>query len=416
MRYIHLTLSCILLTVVLSACDFNLAGDLPDESTSTNDSIKNIGGNPSAGATEIYASANLNNLCVDSFVCDAPYETLPDELINTGNSDLSDTGICDFDYSPNESSTFVLNKVEGTVNGLKLLLSKEDLFFMAWVSLRYKINPYFLMGILAAESRGNCAAVSSSHGEGCFQITNTFGQSQLDESYPTRVQDWYWTNRSGSYYPDDVFVDGLSYFGEEPLSDQFRVTLDPSQNEIYDTEISSIVNFHYGIIGSGLYFYWQEYLLYLHYDDLQDKAAELFALDDGKALWQAAAYNGGAYGASNALDKSEDVADFLIYRPLETQNYAPLVVNYCHSFQGGSQTYNASYSKSEVHFIIDLLRQTYPPNSEMNWSEVKEDVDQVFFEDSNTLLTFVDDIKALIYVISTFDPKLAPEWPDESSL
>ncbi len=399
----------------LISCNLKLAGDLPENSDDDSDSIGQITGTPSPGSEDIYSVANLNDLCVDEDECGAPYNTLPSGFFNRGNQNLSDENVCDFDYDPNDESSFVLNQVNGSVNGLRLLFSKEDLFFLAWSSVRYKINPYFLMGILSQESAGNCAAVSSSHGEGCFQITNTFGQGQLDDSYPDRVTNWNWSNRSGAYYPDDIFEDELTWFGQQPSTDQFRITIDPDAAEINDEEISSVVNFHFGVIASSLYFHWQPYLLYYQYDELRPAAEDLFENDNGKSLWQAAAYNGGAYGASNALADAGD--DFLDEMSGQTQDYAPPVVDYCTEYQQGSLAYEAIYTMDDLRFIIDLLAQTYPDDVDVNWEAVKDDVEQVFFSDEDiTTLTFVDDIKAIIYVISTHTSTLGPEWPDEDSI
>ena len=119
----------ILLSFFLAGCDFQMAGTTEGSSqNTTDDEIQDIGGNPSTGSQDIYASANLNNLCIDEFECGAPYDVLPDEFYNTGNAQLTDSDICDFDYNPNITSTFVLNRVSGSVNGLDLLFSKEDLF------------------------------------------------------------------------------------------------------------------------------------------------------------------------------------------------------------------------------------------------------------------------------------------------
>lgn len=378
------------------------------------DPIREIGGNPSPGAASIYASASLEDMCVDEAECGAPYDVIADTYIKTANQEALTGDVCDFDYDANAISTFVLNRVDGEVNGLELLLSKEDLFFISWVSVRFRINPYFLMGVLSAESSGNCAAVSSSNGEGCFQITNTFGQAQLNDSYPDRVSDWFWSDRDGDYYEDDLFVSELEYFGENPSSDQFRLTLDPSLHEINSTEISSVVNFSNGSIASGLYFYWQQYLLFNTYNFLENQATDLFQADDGKALWQAAAYNGGAYGAANALEVAGD--NFLDEMQSETQSYAPRVVDYCKEYQVGALTYNATYTEDEIEWLIDLLSYTYPSDSGIDWDEVKSDVHDVFFDDGTVELTFVDDIKAIIYVISTHVPELAPEWPDSGSI
>ncbi len=390
--------------------DLGLGGD----SDSDGDGVSQVGGDPSAGASAIYHSADLSDLCVDHDECLPSYSELSSDFINITHQEPLSEDICNFDYNPNAVSTFVLNRVNGNVNGLELLLSKQDLFFIAWVSLRMKINPYFLLGVLSQESAGNCAAVSSAHGEGCFQITNTFGRAQLDDSYPDRVQDWNWSSRSSTYYPDSLFEDPTDYFGETPGSDQFRLTTDPTADEIDSEDVSSIVNFPFGAIASGLYFKWQEYLLYHSYTELSDTASDLFQTDDGKASWQAAAYNGGAYGATNALETAG--SDFLDEMSSETQDYAAAVVDYCKSYQAGSLNYSANYSEADIDSLIDLLSYTYPDDADIDWDDVKDDVHQVFFDDGTDVLTFVDDIKAVIYVISTHVPELAPEWPEESSI
>ncbi|MBI2339665.1 MAG: hypothetical protein HYU99_04775 [Deltaproteobacteria bacterium] len=383
-----------------------------DDDDSNN--VHDISGSPSPGAQDIYASADLSNLCVDDSACGAPYDEIPDSFIRTDEQEPLDDDVCNFDYDPNLISTFVLNEVNGSVNGLDLLLSPEDLFFISWVSVRQKINPYFLLGVMTQESSGNCAAVSTAGGEGCFQITNYYGQAQLNESYPTRVNYWYWSSRSGDDYPDDLFVDPESYFGEEPDEDQYRLTINPTAGEIDGEEVSSVVNFNFGIVASALYYQWQQYLLYDSYEELYDAASDLFQSDDGKALWQAAAYNGGAYGAANALEGAGQ--DFLNEMGSETLAYAPAVVDYCKEYQSGTLTYNASYTSDDLDAIIDLLSYTYPPDSGIDWQAVKDDVHQVFFEDGTADLSFVDDIKAVVYVISTHVPELAPEWPEEDSI
>lgn len=390
-------------------------GDALDSPSSSGTTVRDIGGNPVAGSTDIYRSSNLNNLCSDSSVCSPTYEELSSDYVYTDDQDdFSASSGCNFDYDPNLSSTFVLNKVSGSVNGLRLLLSKEDLFFLAWVSVRQQINPYFMLGVMSAESRGNCAAVSSSNAEGCFQITNTFGQSQLDDSYLDRVESWYWSDRSGNYYPDSLFVDAYSYFGETPATDQFRLTVSPTSATIDDVDISSIVNFHFGIIGSALYFKWQPYLAFYTYNDIRNTLSNIFQTKSGKATWQAAAYNGGAYGASRAIRNGGE--DYLDYMRSETQNYAPTVVDYCTEFQLGEDTYSATYTEGDIEYIIDLLAQTYPSSLHIDWQAVKDDVSQTFFSDDVTELTLVDDIKAVIYVISTHTGLLGPEWPDEGSI
>ncbi|MBI4412090.1 MAG: hypothetical protein HY541_06375 [Deltaproteobacteria bacterium] len=385
-----------------------------DDDDDDSGSVRDIGGNPSTGAQEIYETADLSNLCVDEAQCVPSYDELPDDFVRTDGQEPLDDDDCNFDYDPNLISTFVLNRVDGSVNGLDLLLSPEDLFFIAWVSIRQKINPYFLLGVLSQESYGNCAAVSSAGGEGCFQITNYYGQAQLAESYPDRTADWHWSDRDDDYYPDGIFVDAESYFGEAPVTSQFRLTLDPTAEEIDGEEVSSIVNFNFGIIASALYYQWQQYLLYYNYDELHEAASDLFQDDDGKALWQASAYNGGAYGAANALAEGGD--DFLDEMEDETQDYGPAVVDWCKEYQGGELTYNAEYTDDDIEWLIDLLSFTYSESADIDWDAVKDDVRQVFFEDGTEEITFVDDIKAVVYVISTDVPELAPEWPEEESI
>ena len=405
----------ILLIAGLTACSvldpFSLwSGDDDDD----DDEVESISGSPSAGSQEIYESADLTDLCVDDNLCSPPYDRLPGDFLRTEGQEPLVAGSCNFDYDPNLSSRFVLGRVEGSVNGLNLLLSREDLFFIAWVSIRHQINPYFLLGVMVAESAGDCSAVSGSSAEGCFQITNTFGQAQLDQSYPDRVTDWFWTDRSGDYYPDEIFVEEASYFGEIPSTDQFRLTLDPTAGSIDGVEISSVVNFPFGIIASGLYYRWQHYLLYYNFKELRGEAKDLFQEENGKALWQAAAYNGGAWGAANALELAAN--DFLTVMNDETAEYAGRVIDYCTEFQGGTSAYDVTYSQDDLDWIIDLLSFTYPSDLGVDWGAVKDEISQVFFTEGVTELSFADDIKAIVYVLSTHTPELASEWPDEHSI
>ena len=102
--------------------------------------------------------------------------------------------------------------------------------------------------------------------------------------------------------------------------------------------------------------------------------------------------------------------------PDETRNYAPAVVDYCKEYQAGEFTYTVTYTEEDVEWLIDLLATTYPGDVGIDWDDVKDDVHQVFFEEETTELTFVDDIKAIVYVISTHVPELATEWPEENSI
>lgn len=367
-----------------------------------------IRGTPTAASLDIYSNFFLNELC-KSDECEASYEKLPPNFYFFGNQEDS----CHFDYDPTVSNQFLVKQADGPLNGFVLDLSKEDLFFLAWVSMRYEINPHFLMGILSQESRGNCAAVSPATGQGCFQLTYRFAKPQLEQSYPDRVANWHWTNRVG-YYPENIYVDEESYFGRDPLGrNQNRMTLDPTEFIINGVQVSSVANFHYGIIASALYFHWQQYLLYYRFDSLHDISEELFQTDEGKASWQAAAYNGGAFRAR--LELRDHGLDFLDHMAGETRNYVPAVLDYCHGYQEGELFYNESYTQEDVAWLIELLSDTYI-GIDIDWEAVQEDVDQVFFSEDDATLTLVDDIKALIYVISTSIPSLAPEWPSEGSI
>lgn len=385
--------------------------------------VSRIEGNPSSGALEIYRASNLAVLCVDGDLCEPDYAYVSDDFIKTSGQDPLDSGQCNFDYDPNITSRFELRRVNGEVNGLDLYFSKEDLFFLAWVSLRYKINPYFMMGILSIESAGNCRLVSHATGQGCFQLTYRFARPQLNESYPERVAEWAWHDRRG-HYPSDIFVDLDVYFEEIPPSAQYRVTLDPFVDNINNIDVSSVVNFNYGIIGSAMYFHWQQYLLYylptrnIPLDDLRYKGELLFQQENGKATWQAAAYNGGAFGARLELsqESDENVADFIDDMPAEARNYGPVVVDYCTEYQSGEDLYDTNFNIEDIDLILDLLYATYPEDIDVDWDEVFFEIDQIFFSEGNEEINFTDDIKALVYVISTFLPDLAPEWTDNDSI
>lgn len=411
MRYRVSPVLLFFLFLFQTACQLTVWDLFSGGNDSEDPQVESIGGNPATGSRTIYESVNLNDLCLDDS-CEAPYEEWPDDWFIVTDQEPLDFSRCNYDYDPNLISTFVISKPTEGVNGLNLLFSKEDLFFLAWVSIREKINPYFLMGVVSQESAGNCALVSSTGGEGCFQITNTFGQGQLLESYPDRTGDWHWSTRIDDY-PESIFLDLEDYFGEMPDSDQYRLTLDPQASEIEGVDVSSVVNFPFGSIASGLYFFWQPYLLFSSYSSAEDNAQNLFQTANGKATWQAAAYNGGAYGAATALRDSGD--NFLEDMAEETQNYAGSVVDYCKEYEAGSEIFEESLNFDDVVLFIDLLSYTYPDDW-VDWNALKSEVYQIFFADGTTTLSFVDDIKALVYVISTFDPALAPEWPEENSI
>ena len=411
MRFCFALILLFFLFLFQTACQLSVLDLFNGGDDSDDPQVESIGGNPSAGSRTIYENVNLNDLCLDD-ACEAPYEELPDDWFVTDGQEPLDSSQCNYDYNPNLLSTFIMGKPGEGVNGLNLLFSKEDLFFLAWISIREKINPYFLMGVISQESAGNCSLVSSSGGEGCFQITNTFGQGQLLDSYPDRTEDWHWSTRTEDY-PESIFLDLQDDFGEIPDSDQYRLTLDAQASEIDGVDVSSVVNFPFGSIGSGLYFFWQPYLLFFSYSSAENNAQNLFETANGKAAWQAAAYNGGAYGAAEALrDFGEN---FLADMAEETEDYAGRVVDYCKEYEAGSEIFEESFDFDDIVLFIDLLSYTYPDDW-VDWNALKSEVYQNFFSDGTTTLSFVDDIKAVVYVISTYEEALAPEWPEENSL
>lgn len=393
----------LLFSISLIACnEFFTAGE--SDSTSSENPI--ITGSPSDASLAIYESADLNQLCVYD---DCTSVELPDGYIVSASADESD--YCAFNDNPNATTQFVLHKPTDSSNGLDLLLSREDLFFLAWVSLRYKINPHFLVGVMIQESFANCAAVSYADAEGCFQITNYYGKLQLQQSYPNRVLDWHWNDSPEGYYPDSIFINPVTWFGESPSTDQFRMTLDPISGFVLSVDVSSVVNFNFGAIGSALYYNWQENFLYFNYSSSRDTVLDIIDSDpEQKAKMMAAAYNGGIGRLASSLNTYGE--SYAVGLQTETQDYLEYVAEHCVEYQSGSNTFSVSYNRDEVEYIIDLLSYTYPADSEIDWDGLKTSVNETFFPNDETI-NLVDDVKALIYYISTYDPLLAPEFAED---
>ncbi|MBF0105083.1 MAG: hypothetical protein HQM16_07115 [Deltaproteobacteria bacterium] len=398
-----------IITVALSLfilnCQLTVGSTQTDNDT---DTIASISGTPSDYSQSIYTTEDLSDLCL-SAACEAPYSLIPDTFKSVYDETNPDT--CHFDDNPNSSSQFIIKKETSGVNDLHLLLSKEDLFFLAWASLRYKINPHFLMGVMAQESYGNCAAVSSADAEGCFQITNYYGRLQLQQSFADRVLSWHWNDNPDGYYPDSLFINPLTWFGETPESDQFRMTLDPSAGTVLGVAVSSVVNFNFGVIASALYYHWEQYFLYHNYSSLQSLVETLVEQNsEAKSSLMAAAYNGGMGTLTSALNQYD--SDYLDHLPAETYNYVDRVLYYCQGFQGGASAYTATYNSDEMEYIIDLLQMTYDDSLDIDWDTLKQDVITNFYATQESL-SFVDDIKAVIWFISTYDTALAPVWADD---
>lgn len=392
--------------LIFSSCDEYFLQIEPDDETQT---TQDVSGTPADFSQSIYESSNLSDLCDDD-VCESDYETIPESFKEIYDED--EPNICAFDYDPNETSQILVTKEPNGVNGLNLLFSKEDLFFLAWASMRYQINPHFLMGVMAQESYGNCAAVSSADAEGCFQITNYYGRLQLQQSYAERVLNWYWNDSPNGYYDDSIFIDPLTWFGEDPETDQLRMTLDPSSSIVLGTDVSSVVNFNFGVIGSAMYYFWEQYFLYYNYSSTRGTTTNLIDnFDEEKASLMAAAYNGGIGSLVNNLKKFGN--NYLDGMPTETQDYVPNVLSYCEGFQNGSDKYTTTYYSEEIDYIIDLLSYTYDESLGIDWEGLKAEIQENFFATEDDKLSFVDDVKALIYFISTYDPALAPVWPED---
>ncbi len=367
----------------------------------------NVSGEPSYYSQEIYESVDLTVLCTAD-ECQPEYPVLSDDYNEYYDSEVP--AVCAFDDNPNQTSQFILHKDPEGVNGLKLLMSKEDLFFLAWVSMRYQVNPHFLLGVMSQESYGNCAAVSYANAEGCFQITNDYGRAQLEESYEDRVNNWYWADDPSGYYPDSVFVNSTDWFGEEPETEQYRMTLDPSSASVLGVDVSSVVNFNFGVIGSALYYNWEQYFLYNQYSSLRTTVKNIISSqEEAKASLMAAAYNGGISRLTSSLQSYG--SNYLNGMAYETQDYVGKVLDYCEGFQEGSSWYTASYTADNLDSLIDLLALTYDASLEIDWDSLKQDIRDNFFSGQDEL-TLVDDMKALIYYISTYDSSLAPEWPE----
>lgn len=402
MKRFSLFVSLVLSVVSVVSCE-GLVSFTPTDDTPTDD----ISGTPSTYSQEIYSAHSLSNLCDDPD-CEPDYDPLPETMMEY--YDPTNKNACGFDYDPNATSQFVLRKAPEGVSGLKLLLSREDLFFLAWVSMRHKINPHFLMAVMAQESYGNCAAVSYTNAEGCFQITNNYGRAQLEQSYGDRTASWVWNDSPDGYYPDEIFIEQETWFGEEPETDQFRMTIDPGSETIDGQTVSSVVNFNFGVIASGLYYQWEGPFLYDNFSSTAATVENLISTySEEKASLMAAAYNGGIGNLHEALE--DEGEDYLNEMPSETHDYVERVLYYCDEFQNGSSTYNDVLDWNDVEYIVDLIQITYD-DIDVDWDQLKQETAENFFA-AQAEISIRDDVKALIYFISTFDVALAPEYPTD---
>lgn len=370
---------------------------------STIQTTESLSGFPSTKSESVYQTNNLNELC-NNASCDSQITPIPSwfqESSTTNNS------VCNFDYNPNASSQFILKTTD---NWSPIYLSKVDLFFIAWVSHRYKINPHFLMAILRQESGGNCSLVSVAEAEGCFQITNYWGRRQLQQSYSDRTSSWFWTaNPPASRYDSSLFVNPQDWFEDNIATTQYRVTLDPESPTVNGTEVSSVVNFHFGSIGSALFFHWQNHFLWRQ-KSIQDTLKKLIQTESSaKSKLMAAAYNGGTTKLIQSIKNRGINYDQELF--LETSQYVSRVFDFCKKAQSGDLVYNATLNQTDVDDFITYLEQTYEL-SLFDAETLRTQIRQDFFTDTDEL-TIVDDIKALIFTISRFSPTLAPHDPED---
>ena len=280
--------------LLVSGCDLSL----PNGAGSSGDTVApSVDGFPVSGSEGIYQNSNLNELCLQDD-CDPDYASYPDS--ERVFEHLFDNSICALDYDPNQSSQMLIND-SFNQSLVRVHYSKEDLFFIAWVAMRLQINPHFLLGLVRQESLGNCAAVSFAGGEGCFQITNGFGRLQLQQSYETRVIGWHWNVGNTSSYNGSLFINPTTWFGTRPLTDQYRVTVDPQSESVLGQKVSSVVNFPFGAIASALYVHWQTLFLYHNYDDTAPLVASLI---DGDPEERAALMGSGLQRRNHGIGES----------------------------------------------------------------------------------------------------------------
>lgn len=339
---------------------------------------------------------------------------------------LTDPRRCAFDAQLKNEQRFTLRK-QRFANGIDLLLSEQDLAFVAWTAFTYDINPHFLMGIMMAESSGDCSAVSSSGAQGCFQITYRQGAGQLKNSFSERVADWYWAKRSNGseahrklgealgYWPADLYVSPSEYFGRKlkPGTRQLRMTVDPvatlqTSRRVGDTEVSSVANFSFGVIGSALYFHFLNYYLYSHEVQLKGDVRQLVASPGRKVMWMAASYNQGAPRTMRALGNYGTTE---IWRRMSADvlSYAETVSDYCEQLQEGNQTYGGQWTFGQFSDWLQQLRWTYSAIP-IDWEMLQREVKSRHFAQDQTL-DLETGLLDIFRTMRALEPRLGPETP-----
>ena len=312
-------------------------------------------------------------------------------------------------------------------NGMTLLMSKSDIAFLAWTAWSYRLNPHFLLGIMMAESGGDCSAVSSAGAQGCFQITYRQGAGQLKNSFAERVTSWYWAKRSNGgeahrrpgealgYWPADLYVPPSKHFGRavKKGTRQLRMTLDPAatlltSDRLGDTEVSSVANFSFGVVGAGLYFHFLNHYLYSHEAQLKGDVFDLTSSPGMKAFWMAASYNQGSPRTMRQLG-TYGPKQFQRHMTPDVIEYGQTVADYCMQFQTGDKTYGGTMTFGEFSDFVQQLRWTYS-EIPIDWEGLQSEIKRRFFADENTL-DLETELLLVFQTLRTLEPKLSPEQP-----
>lgn len=354
-----------------------------------------------------------------------------DELTSPGRSPR----LCAFGASLKDERRLTIRK-QRFENGMDLLLSTQDVAFLAWTAFMYDLNPHFLLGVMMAESGGDCSAVSSAGAQGCFQITYRQGAGQLRNSFKDRVADWYWAKRSNGpeiqrkpgealgYWPADLYLAPEQYFGMKLKrgTRQLRMTVDPvatlqTSRRAGDTEVSSVANFSFGVIGAGLYYHFLNYYLYSHETQLKGDVQDLTSRPRRKVMWMAASYNQGAPRTMRQLGNYGAEGLFGHLTP-DVLNYADTVADYCEQLQLGDKTYGGTMTFGQFSDWLQQLRWTYSAIP-IDWEKLQAEVKLRHFTERRGLARgdgalSIDLELGLLDVFRTMvalEPRLGPEKP-----
>ncbi len=341
--------------------------------------------------------------------------------------DATDPDVCAFDFAPRDVDRLVVHGRGRTLsNGTEILLSGQDLAFLGWVAFTYRINPHFLLGVMVAESNGNCSAVSHAGAQGCFQITYRQGAGQLKNSFPDRVASWYWaarTNLAGrigggdadrGYWPADLYVPPEVYFDDPAArgSAQLRMTIDPvatltTSDRFGDVEVSSVASFSFGVVGAALYFHYLNHYLYSHVGQIGDIIRDFLSEPGAKAWWMAAAYNQGGPRTLITLGR-RGADDFWRYTAAPVVEYASTVADYCEQFQTAPKTYGGTMTWGRFSDFLEQLRWTYS-EVPIDWNAVRARVREQHFVSGT--IDLARDLPAVFRTMLAADPHLAAEEP-----